>query len=104
MAIRENFDLRIKLGEANNLEDFYEVANGLKDNYLDYHKGNKIWDHTTESNTCNIILPPWLCQPYVRMPPEQHLQKVENQMKAAEDNIQVRIFFFTLYTFCVDGF
>ncbi|KAF2892912.1 hypothetical protein ILUMI_13248 [Ignelater luminosus] len=76
LSIPENNDIRINLGATNNLGDFRKIVVQLKDLYLHYHEGQKQWDQTTELGTQNLVLPPWLCQPYVRSSPEEHLKKV----------------------------
>lgn len=73
--------MRIKLGSASGLDDFCEVCHELKKRYIPYHEGELIWECTTEKDTFNLILPPWLCQSYVRIPPEEHLKKVEEKAK-----------------------
>lgn len=50
--------------------------------YEKYHTGLEVWSETTECGTQNLVLPPWLCQPYVRDTPENHVKKVE--LKQAE--------------------
>lgn len=98
--MEENFDLRIKLGAASNVEDFKKVTSELKDKYIDYHEGRNVWIQNVECESTDLVLPPWLCQPYVRMPPEQHLKLVESKVKAAEDNSQVSFYeFVTISSF-----
>lgn len=93
MSIPENNDIRINLGATNNLGDFRKIVIQLKDLYLSYHEGQKQWDQTTELGTQNLVLPPWLCQPYVRSSPEEHLKKVaEKQDEIKRQNeLQVNI-------------
>lgn len=85
MSLEENFELRIKLGSASSLTDFAKVASELKERYSPYHEGKILWTATTESDSCNLILPPWLCQSYIRIPPEEHLKKVEEKNKQIEE-------------------
>lgn len=85
LSLEENFELRIKLGSASSLTDFAKVASELKERYSPYHEGKILWTATTESDSCNLILPPWLCQSYIRIPPEEHLKKVEEKNKQIEE-------------------
>lgn len=41
-------------------------------------------------NDCNLYLPPWICQPYVRMDPNDHVKLLAEKQKAAEDPERVR--------------
>nr|XP_022912179.1 tRNA-dihydrouridine(16/17) synthase [NAD(P)(+)]-like isoform X1 [Onthophagus taurus] len=84
LSISSNNQLRIRLGAANTLDQFKCIVSELKDLYQPYHDGKLVWDETHEKGSFNLILPPWLCQPYVRLPPEEHLKKVEEK-KANED-------------------
>lgn len=83
-----NNDKRIQLGAANTLEDFKQIVIELRDTYEPYHNGLLIWNNTTEEDTQNIVLPPWLCQPYIRILPEEHLKKVEEKRKAEVINVR----------------
>ncbi|EFA01195.1 tRNA-dihydrouridine(16/17) synthase [NAD(P)(+)]-like [Tribolium castaneum] len=88
LSIPKNNDLRIQLGAANTLEEFKRIVNVMKDLYEPFHQGTKLWQDTTERNTENLILPPWLCQPYVRVCPEEHLKRVEENSNKQETKRQ----------------
>lgn len=83
--MEENYELRIKLGSASSVDDFCKVCFELKSRYEPFHLADKTWENTTENNTFNLILPPWLCQSYVRIPPEEHLKKVDEKNKEIEE-------------------
>lgn len=85
----------MELGAANNFDKFKWIVNAIKDKYMPYEEGLQQWDKTTEENSQNLILPPWLCQPYVRMAPDQHIKLVE--AKQGESLNEVYIFNFTAY-------
>ncbi|XP_017773306.1 PREDICTED: tRNA-dihydrouridine(16/17) synthase [NAD(P)(+)]-like [Nicrophorus vespilloides] len=85
LSLSENASLRIKLGAANSMEQFDEIAEELKSRYLPYHEGEQQWSETHESGTQNLVIPPWLCQSYIRMPPEEHLKLVECKQKESEE-------------------
>lgn len=57
------------------MQQFRDIVNELKEIYNPYHKGLKKWESTTETDSQNIILPPWLCQPYVRASPDQSMKE-----------------------------
>lgn len=78
-SLEENNEDRQILATAQNLDDFKRVCVNVRDKYLPYHEG-KIYIENDESITrigFNLILPPWICQPYVRMSPEEHTRKME---------------------------
>lgn len=83
----ENNNIRISLGAANTLTEFKRIVNLIKDKYLPYHSGLIKWEQTIEDGTENLVLPPWLCQSYVRMSPEEHLKKVDEKQKETEDPV-----------------
>ena len=71
LSLSENRDQREKLANGRSIDDFIEVTSTLRDKYENIHNGDgKSWfrnadDDDRESN-CNLFLPPWICQPYVR--------------------------------------
>ncbi|XP_057662058.1 tRNA-dihydrouridine(16/17) synthase [NAD(P)(+)]-like isoform X1 [Diorhabda carinulata] len=79
LSISENNYLRIRLGAANTMEQFRNIVQEIRNMYEPYHNGLKIWVETTEADNQNIILPPWLCQSYVRETPENHIKKIEEK-------------------------
>ncbi|XP_077302937.1 dihydrouridine synthase 1 [Arctopsyche grandis] len=89
LGMDSNSQVRSELATAQTLEDFNKVVNKLKDKYLPYHLGEKVYydeagepkeEHKNdELNDCNLKLPPWICQPYVRIPPSEHIKKMEEK-------------------------
>ena len=74
--------------------EFKNVVQILEEKYSPYHEGIKIWDENDEITDYNLKLPPWLCQPYFRPPPEEHIQKMEEFQKKADDpNREKRVFY-----------
>lgn len=84
LNLPENSKTRISLGAAKSVEQFFNISKELRDKYIDYHNGVKLWDETNEPGTFNLILPPWLCQSYIRMPPDEHVKLVEEKVKEAQ--------------------
>ncbi|XP_012272901.1 tRNA-dihydrouridine(16/17) synthase [NAD(P)(+)]-like isoform X2 [Orussus abietinus] len=86
LCLAENAEQRSQLARSSTIESFRKVVNALKERYLPYYEGRLIWQE--EKNDYNLELPPWLCQPYVRDSPEDHLSKVE--AKKIESNTPVK--------------
>lgn len=86
LSLEGNNELRIRLGAAHSLETFKSITIEIKDKYEPYHLGKLTWSETVEPTTQNLILPPWLCQPYVRIQPEEHIKLVEDKQKLFDVN------------------
>ncbi|XP_043479123.1 tRNA-dihydrouridine(16/17) synthase [NAD(P)(+)]-like [Leptopilina heterotoma] len=75
LCLAGNEKARALLAEQSSMESFRKVVEILKDRYSPYHEGQLSWPE--ERTDHDLVLPPWLCQPYVRDPPEIHQNKVE---------------------------
>uniref|UniRef100_A0A182P3A4 tRNA-dihydrouridine(16/17) synthase [NAD(P)(+)]-like n=1 Tax=Anopheles epiroticus TaxID=199890 RepID=A0A182P3A4_9DIPT len=112
MHLKSNAELREKLAGSHSVAEFRTVVTQLEQKYLPYHEGKQLWtgedDETTaETDTTegepnqapakadqNLHLPPWLCQPYIRAPPEVHRQKLEEAHRLANDPTREKRQFF----------
>ncbi|CAD6205708.1 GSCOCG00009978001-RA-CDS, partial [Cotesia congregata] len=76
LCLPENAEERALLARFSTMESFRSVVERLKNRYLPYHEGKILWERSTLPEDCNLVLPPWLCQPYVRDAPQVHIEKV----------------------------
>ncbi|XP_063359478.1 tRNA-dihydrouridine(16/17) synthase [NAD(P)(+)]-like [Cydia amplana] len=91
-TIEHNNDDRQLLATAQNLQEFKQVCKNIKYKYLNYHEGTQQLDENEAVTRIgfNLILPPWICQPYVRMSPEEHTQKIENLCRNQDSDNQCK--------------
>lgn len=75
LALPDNADDRESMATRHSVEEFRATVMHLKEKYLPYHNGEKVW--VPKEVTYNLKLPPWICQPYVRPAPEEHKRKLE---------------------------
>ena len=76
LQLRTNSGIREIVAKGQRLDDFKRAAIMLRDKYS--HRDNNDWDSEREELVSfNLKHPPWICQPYVRPPPEVHLKKLE---------------------------
>ncbi|KAM7355478.1 dihydrouridine synthase 1 [Cochliomyia hominivorax] len=92
MNLRPNSELREELAVANDLQKFRDVVQKIKTKYEPYHEGQEPYEMEEmdpsvmqEPLGLNLALPPWLCQPYIRVPPEIHKQIIAEKVRLAED-------------------
>ena len=78
MTLEECIPLRDALAKAWSFEEFRVVVDDLEKHFTPYVNGEKTWTPPSEDHhTARLSLPPWHCQPYVRMAPEDHIKKME---------------------------
>lgn len=91
LNLSENNQIRINLGAANNLNIFKKIVIQLKEMYLPYYEGKIVWNGTVEGDTQNLVLPPWLCQGYIRAAPEEHLRKIKEKEYDHDNSVSIVI-------------
>lgn len=92
MNLRPNNHMREELAVANTIDKFREVVRKIQTKYEPYHEGQDVYHMeevdpsvVLEDLAYNLALPPWLCQPYVRVAPEMHKQILADKQRLAED-------------------
>ncbi|XP_058119808.1 tRNA-dihydrouridine(16/17) synthase [NAD(P)(+)]-like isoform X2 [Anopheles coustani] len=106
LHLKSNTALREQLAICHSVPEFRSVASQLEEKYLPFHEGKKVWTGDEPENEedkavaddpgtdQNLHLPPWLCQPYMRAPPEVHRQKLAEARRLAEDPTREKRQFF----------
>lgn len=95
MVLPVNFDVREKIAIAHNVPDFRTAVLEIRDRYLPYHEGEKVYlPEVVDTLNCNLTIPPWICHSYVRAPPQEHIEKLaRHEALAADPNVEKRQFF-----------
>jgi len=94
LQIRTNFDLREAIGKCHSFSGFRESVMELKNRHMKHYTGETDFTTPEEITIFNLKHPPWICQPYVRPPPEVYVEKMRklkeiqqiDQKKAAEQD------------------
>lgn len=52
-----------------------------------------VWtNEDVEPIDCNLSLPPWICQPYIRMEPEKHIKYIAEKEREAAQREKIEYF------------
>ncbi|XP_053673576.1 tRNA-dihydrouridine(16/17) synthase [NAD(P)(+)]-like [Anopheles nili] len=109
MHLKSNATLREKLAGSHSVAEFRSVVVQLEQKYQPFHEGKQQWTGEDEnepqeeapdgdeSRDQNMRLPPWLCQPNIRAPPEVHRQKLAEALRLADDPTREKRQFFDVH-------
>ena len=73
---RTNSDLREIIAKGQSVEEFRQAVVVLRERYFKFHDGKETFVMPEELEMFNLAHPPWICQPYVRPPPDVYLEKM----------------------------
>jgi len=85
--VRTNFDLREIIAKSHSLDEFKHAVEKVRERYLKFHEGQMEFEAPEELEVFNLKFPVWLCQPYVRPPPDVYLEKMR---KIADEERKAR--------------
>lgn len=90
--MKQNQDIRNEVATAQTIAQIRTSVNRLKEKFLPYHSGEAIWTHEDEPIDCNLSLPPWICQPYIRMEPQKHIEYLALKEREAAEKRKLEYF------------
>lgn len=94
LNLKCNETIRLDIATSQNVEQFRRGVHDLRKAFEPFHRGEKVFidteDETSEErrkpeNDYNLRLPPWICQPYIRLAPVEHRKLMAEKQKAADD-------------------
>ena len=92
LQIPSNFDIRHVIAKGQSTSEFRDAALEIKSRYMTYLNKESEWYEPPELAGFKLKYPPWLCQPYVRPTPEEHLKKLhEIQEKEKSEHLKRKL-------------
>lgn len=90
MNLKRNSEVREAIATSHAVAEFRKCVDALKTIFEPYHEGKEVFTEdpdgeTTKERDFNLRLPPWICQPYIRMEPEEHIKLVAEKQRIADD-------------------
>lgn len=89
LGLKQNQGIRDEVATAQTIEQFRSCVSRLKESFEPYHTGQLVWINTDdETRDYNLSLPPWICQPYIRMEPEKHIEYIAIKQREAAEKVK----------------
>lgn len=89
LALKQNQGIRDEVATAQTIEQFRSCVSRLKESFEPYHTGQLVWINSDdETRDYNLSLPPWICQPYIRMEPEKHIEYIAIKQREAAEKVK----------------
>lgn len=91
MNLKQNASIRLGIATSHCVVEFRRCVEQLREAFEPYHDGRKVYveneneNEKKSENIYNLSLPPWICQPYIRMHPDDHVKLISEKQRAAKD-------------------
>lgn len=85
LNLDRNSELRNAIATAQKLTDFRDAVHQLQRIFQPYHDGQVRFDDAPATSTFDVQLPPWMCQPYIRLEPEEHKRVLAEKFERSGD-------------------
>lgn len=89
LGIPCNVGERERIAKGHTVTEFRAVVDVLRERFEPYHEGQALYVPEPvdggDENDQNLSLPPWICQPYIRMEPTEHIALLAEKKRIAED-------------------
>lgn len=94
LNLKCNATIRQDIAISHTVAEFRKCVDELREAFEPFHNGTDTYvEEESGDGTAkdyNLSLPPWICQPYIRMAPNEHIKLMAVKQKLAEDPERVR--------------
>lgn len=94
LNLKRNVAIRQVIAISHTVPEFRRAIDQLCAAFEPFHNGTETYVEEDGDNGAtkdyNLSLPPWICQPYIRMEPDEHIKLLAVKQKLAEDPARVR--------------